>query len=125
MDPCLYYKWELHIGLTVWLSFIDDMLVICNKSGMDQIKEMFTKVVDCDNIGPMQECIDAKIDVDKKTKSLKITQLVLVQSLKDEFKFKEVNAKPEVPAIAGTHLLPNGPKLSREEQTKYHSGIGK
>ena len=24
-----------------------------------------------------------------------------------------------------THLLPNGPKLSRDEQTKYHSGISK
>ena len=53
----------------------------------------------------------------------KITQPVLVQSLKDKFKFREANTKPEVPAIAGMHLLPNGPKLSREEQTKYCSGV--
>ena len=71
-DPCLYYKWDLQVGLIVWLSFIDDMLVICDKSGMDQIKAEFTKVVDCDNIGPMQEYIGTKIDVDEKTKSLKI-----------------------------------------------------
>ena len=50
-------------------------------------------------------------------------QLVLVQSLKDEFKFKEVTMKPEVPSVAGTHLHPNGPKLGGAEQTKYHSGV--
>ena len=83
MDPCLYYKWDSQIGLIVWLSFIENMLVICNKSRMDQIKEMFTKVVDCDDIGPMHEYIGTKIDVDEKTKRLKITQPVSVQSLKD------------------------------------------
>ena len=65
-----------------------------------------------------------KIDEDEKTKNLKITQLVLVQSLKVEFKFNEAKAKPEVPVIAGTHLFPNGPKLSAEDQTKYCSGVG-
>ena len=48
-----------------------------------------------------------------------------MHSLKDEFKFKEANTKPEVPAVAGTHLLPNGLKLSRVEQAKYCSGVGK
>ena len=50
----------MQIGLIVWLSFIADMLVICNKSGMKQIKEMLTKVVDCDDIGPMHEYIGTK-----------------------------------------------------------------
>ena len=67
-DPCLYYKWYSQIGLIVWLSFIDNMLVICNQSEMDQTKAMFTKVVDCDDIGPMQEYIGTKIDVDEKSK---------------------------------------------------------
>ena len=54
--------------LIVWLSFIDDVLVTHNKSGMDQIKEMFTKVVDCVNIGPMQEYIGTNIDMDNNAK---------------------------------------------------------
>ena len=124
-DPCLYYKWDLQIGLIVWLSFIDDMLIVCDKVGMTQTKEKFTKAVECDDIGSMQEYIGTKIDVDEKNKSLKITQLVFVQSLKDKFNFSEVNAKPEVPATVGTHLLLNGPKLHGEYQTKYCSGIGK
>ena len=101
------------------------MLVICDKSGMDTTKAVFTKVVECDDIGQMKEYIGTKIDVDTMHKSLKITQLVLVQSLKDKFKFKEVTAKLEVPAVAGTHLHPSGPKLGGAEQTKYHSGVGK
>ena len=87
------------------------MLVVCDKLRMDTTKEKFTKVVDCDDIRPMKEYIGTKIDVDTEHKSLKIMQLVLVQSLKDEFKSKEVTAKPEVPGVAGTRLLPNGPKL--------------
>ena len=124
-DPCLYYKWDFQIGLIFWLSFINNMLIVCDKVGMTQTNQNFTKVVDCNDIGPMQEYIGTKIDVDEKNKSLKITQPVLVQSLKDKFTFSELNVKPEVPAIAGTHLLLNGPKLCGEDQTKYCSGIGK
>ena len=124
-DPCLYYRWDLPIGLFVWLSFIDDMLVLCNKLGMTQTKEKFIKVVDCDDIGPMQEYIRTKIDADEKPKFKNYTTAFLVQSLKNKFKFREENAKPEVPAVAGTHLVPNRPKLHREEQTKYCSGIRK
>ena len=57
VDPCLYYRWDLEIGLIVWLSFIDNMLVLCDKAGMAQTKEKFMKVVDCNDIGPMQEYI--------------------------------------------------------------------
>ena len=101
------------------------MLVICYKSGIDTTKAEFTKVVECDDVGPMKEYIGTKIDVDTTCKSLKIMQQVLVQSLKDEFKFKEVTVKPEGPAIAGTHLLPNCPTLGGAEQMKYCSGVGK
>ena len=38
MDPYLYYRWDLHIGLIVWLSFIDELLVVCDKLGMDSTK---------------------------------------------------------------------------------------
>ena len=69
-DPCLYYKWDLQIGFSVWLSFIDDMLVVCDKVGMTQTKEKYTRAVDCNDIGPAQEYIGTKIDVDKKNKIL-------------------------------------------------------
>ena len=113
------------IGLIVWLSFIDDMLIICKEEGMDMVKQKFTKMVKCNDIGPMREYIGMKIDVDHATRSLKITQPVLVKSLLDEFTFDEPNAKSEVPATGSTHLVSKGPNLHAEAQTRYCSGVGK
>ena len=71
-------KWDLHIRLIVWLSFIDDMLIMCKGKGMDYVNSNFTSTVDCEDIGPMKEFIRTKIDVDKEQKSLKIIQPVFV-----------------------------------------------
>ena len=30
-DPCLYYRWDSTMGLIMWISFIDNMLVVCNE----------------------------------------------------------------------------------------------
>ena len=81
-DPCLYYKWDSTMGLIMWISFIDDMLVLCNEKYMDDIKQKFTNTVDCDDMGAMVEYIGTKIDIDKTKHELKITQPVL-QSLRD------------------------------------------
>ena len=99
-DPCLYYKWDSTMGLIMWVSFIDDMLVVCNKKYMDDVKQNFTNTVDCDNMGAMVEYIGTKIDIDKTKRELKITQPVLVQSLRDEFEFENPNNCPETPAPA-------------------------
>ena len=105
VDPCLYYKWDPMIGLIVWLSFFNDVLIICKEVGMSKVKEQFTGTVNCDNIGLMKEYIGVKIDVNYATRSLKITHPILVKSLIDEFTFDEPNTKPEVPAIGGTQLM--------------------
>ena len=63
-DPCLYYKWDKTFGLIVWLSFIDDMLIVCAEDTMDSIKKKFTETVDCDDIGEMNEYIGTNINID-------------------------------------------------------------
>ena len=77
VDPCLYYKWEPTIGLIVWISFIDNMLIICKEEGMAMVKKQFTEMVDCEDNGPMKEYIGMKINLNHATKSLKITQPIL------------------------------------------------
>ena len=52
-------------------------------------------------------------------------QVLLVNSLADEFMFAEPNSQPDTPATAGTHLLVNGPKVCAEAQMRYHSHVGK
>ena len=77
VDPCLYYKWGPKLGLIVWLTFIDDMLIVCKEAGMNAVKQQFTETLDCDDIGPMKEYIGTKVDVDSKKCKLKITEPVL------------------------------------------------
>ena len=113
------------MGLIMWISFIDNMLVVCNKKYMADVKQKFTSTMDCDDMGAMVEYIGTKIDIDSKKHELKITQPVLVQSLQDEFDFENPNNCPETPAPAGTHLMSIGQSLSPEKQTKYCSGVGK
>ena len=68
------------MGLIMWISFIDDMLVVCDKKYMAKIKQKLTSTVDCDDLGAMVEYIGTKIDIDSEKCELKITQPVLVQS---------------------------------------------
>ena len=73
----------------------------------------------------MKEYIGTKINEGHATKSLKISQPMLVKSLIDEFTFDEPNAKLEGPATGGTHFMSKGPNLCAEAQTRYCSGVGK
>ena len=113
------------MGLIMWISFIDNMLVVCNEKYMADVKQKFTNTMDCDDMGAMVEYIGTKIDIDSKKRELKITQPVLVQSLQEEFDFENPNNCPETPAPASTHLMASGQPLSPEKQTKYQSGVGK
>ena len=96
------------MGLIIWISFIDDMLVVCDEKYMAKIKQEFTSNVDCNDMGAMVEYIGTKKDTDYKKCKLKITQPVLVQSLRDEFDFKNPNYCPETPAPADMHLMVSG-----------------
>ena len=113
------------MGLIIWISVIDDMLVVCDEKYMTKIKHEFTGTVDCNDMGAMVEYIGTKRDIDNKKCKSKITQPVLVQSLQDEFVFENPNNCPETPAPAGMHLMASGQPLSPEQQTKYCSGVGK
>ena len=63
-DPCLYYKWDKKCGLIVWLSSIDDMLIVCVEDAMESIKTNYMKIEDCDDIGEIKESIGTNIIID-------------------------------------------------------------
>ena len=92
---------------------------------MKVVKQQFTEIVDYDNSGPMRQYIGTKIDINKEKKKLKIMQPVLVKSLVDKFMFDEPSAKPDIPGMAGTHLMKSGIKLCAEAQDQFCSGVSK
>ena len=49
------------MGLIMWISFIEDMLVVCNEKYMANVTQKFTSTVDCDDMGAVVEYIGTKI----------------------------------------------------------------
>jgi hypothetical protein len=55
-DPCLYYAWT-KLGLVLWLSWIDDCLVVGQTEAVQKAKKKMTDHFDCDIIGNMNEYV--------------------------------------------------------------------
>ena len=75
----------------------------------------------------MTEYVGSKIDVkrlDNGVRSVKFTQPVLVQKLKDEFDLSAGGAAPKTPAVAGQVLIKGDGSgtLGGQRATKYRSG---
>jgi hypothetical protein len=65
------------------------------------VKENIKKHFECDDIGSIQEYVGNKVDIDNE--SIKLTQPVLIQSLKDEFEIPK-GEYPNNPGVPGSVL---------------------
>ena len=81
-DPSLYYYLN-HDGLTMWSSLIDDFYEE-HERYWNSAKEN-AKKNDCPEECEMKEYVGCKIECNQVERSLKMTQLVLMQSFEDEF----------------------------------------
>lgn len=124
-DPCLYYDWT-DLGLVLWISWVDDCLVVGTTEAVARAKEEMMNRFDCDEVGELEEYVGCKIDINREERSVKITQPVLLQSFVDEFELPDGYA-PRTPAIAGDVLVRGEiiDQVSNEEQKMYRSGVGK
>ena len=123
-DPCLYYRWSKDGRLNLWTSRVDDLLSCGDVADVKQGKEKLKGHFEIDEVGELSEYVGCKIDYNKAEGWMRLTQPVLVQSLSDEFEIPKGKA-PSIPAVAGSTLMSGGPLLSSEEQSNYHSGVGK
>ena len=124
-DPCLYFQWTIQ-GLILWISWVDDCLVTGKKNNVLKAKTEMMSRFDCDEVGELKEYIGCKLDWNEDKGWIKITQPVLLQSLKDEFELPE-GQNPLTPAEPGSVLTKeqDAELLKPKEQTKYRSGVGK
>jgi Reverse transcriptase (RNA-dependent DNA polymerase) len=124
-DPCLHYKW-MDNGLSVWVSWVDDLIGASPKHDVLDTKALIWSQIDCEDAGELAEYLGCKIDCNWKERSMKITQLVLLQNLKDEFILH--NNDYDVPAPASNLLTTSNeddPLLDDASHTKYQNGVGK
>jgi hypothetical protein len=124
-DPCLYVK-DAKNGLVIWISWVDDCLIMGHKSEVSKYHAVMNSYFDCDNIGDLKEYVGCKIDKQERGNCLLITQPVIVRSFIDEFGIQE-DKKIEIPASRSDSFSPilDGDELKEEDQKGYQSGVGK
>jgi hypothetical protein len=66
-DPCLFYKRNKDNDLSIWISWVDDLLTIGKPNVIDKMDMM--KEFDCDDVGELEEFIGCKIVIDKTKKT--------------------------------------------------------
>ena len=123
--PCLYYQWT-YIGLILWISWVNDCLVAGNKKNVLHAKSEMMSRFNWDKVGVLNKYKGCKLDWNKKQGTMKVTQPVLLQSLKDEFGISE-EQQPTKPAEPGSILsMEEDTEVMKEsDQKTYWSGIGK
>jgi hypothetical protein len=102
-NPCLYFDWNVD-GLVVWISWVDDCLVCGKQSGVLVAKKQMMDGFNCDEIGNMDEYVGCKVKRDYVDGSIKLTQPVMLQSVKDEFDLPG-GPSPNTPAIPGSAMV--------------------
>jgi hypothetical protein len=90
-------------------------------------KELLKRQLKCDDVGTVKDYIGCKIDIADNGRSLKMMQLVLVQSLTDDFENIVQGKMQLVPAKPGDKLTKckNSNKLTPTQHSWYQTGIGK
>jgi hypothetical protein len=124
-DPCLYYAWTKK-GLTLWISWIDDCLVVGSKGNVKRAKKKMVDRFDCDIIGNMNEYVGCKLERNYEEGWIRFTQPVLIQSYSDEFQLG-TEAAPSTPADPAVQLMSckEEDALVDKEQSSYRTGTGK
>jgi hypothetical protein len=80
--------------LCLWLTWIDDCIIIGSKDVVDREKKKMMQLFECDDVGPMEEYVGNKIDIREKT--MKLTQPVLLQSFVDEFNGRPARCRSSI-----------------------------
>jgi hypothetical protein len=111
--------------LVLWLSWVDDCLLLGPKKELMELKKQIMDAVECDDGGEVTEYVGCKLDWDKQKGTLKFTQPVLLQSFKDEFG-TEGSDMPITPGVPMKALQLGGKEsVSGSRRTYYRSGVGK
>jgi hypothetical protein len=124
-DPCLYYKNTTN-GLVLWISWVDDCILMGHPDGVKHYHTIMNEYFDCDNIGGLKEYVGCKIERSSDKTKILLSQPVIIRSFMDEFNVIG-DKKTVLPASKGDVFIPasDQDQINKEEQKIYRSGVGK
>ena len=109
----------------LWSSWVEDLLSCGNKKDVLKGRETLKQHFDLDEVGELKEYVCCKVGYNWVNSWMRLTQPVLVQSFKDEFKLpvKEYTT----PMAPGQVLTGKGAPVgvNKETHKNYHKGVGK
>ena len=79
-DPCMYFSWNKAGELEIWLSWIDDTLIVGPSQVMKDEGNKLAKEMDIEDVSKVKEFVGYKIKIDKSEQSTKFNQPVIIQS---------------------------------------------
>ena len=111
--------------LLMWITWIDDCVVIGMPEAISKAKSSMKESFECDDVGELKDHVGVKLDIDRKNCTMKMTQPVLIRSFQDEFDLP--GEQPPNPAKAGEMLEKGNPeeKVSARMHKCFRKGVGK
>ena len=110
----------------IWISWCDDLVLFgANKEIVLREVERIKRIFEVDVSGALTDFLGCKLTIDLKERSCLITQPVLIQSFKDEYKPSDT-AVP-LPANPGTVLRKAGEHdgIDKQLQKEYRGRVGR
>eukprot|EP00956_Cyclotella_meneghiniana_P014849 scaffold22402_cov46-Cyclotella_meneghiniana.AAC.1 len=104
-EPCLYYAW-IDGRLVIFVSWIDDFMILGHPQDVARVKQDISSAFVSQDEGSLMEYVGVKCDFKRGADgigTMKVTQPVLVQKLKDAV--GESSRKYKTPAMAGLELV--------------------
>jgi Reverse transcriptase (RNA-dependent DNA polymerase) len=75
-DLCLFYKRNKKNNLSIWISWVDNLLTTGQPNVIEEVRKNMIKEFDCDDVGELEEFIMCKIATNKTKKCTRLTQPV-------------------------------------------------
>ena len=100
-------------------------MFIRHQAEVIELKNGWKSIFDCDDEGEMKSYVGCKVDIDRENHTLKMTQLVIVQSFQDDFDLP--GKTPKVPLPVRTMYSKGNEEdlIDKKAQKQYRKAVGK
>ena len=118
-DSCMYFSRNKAGKLAIWLSWVDDNLLVGPPKLVKDEGKKLAKEVKIEDVDELKELVGHKIEIDKTERSVKFTQPVMIQSFLDEFHAGEKKQVTTAELNTVLKRLKLGEILADKDQFKY------
>ena len=84
-DPCMYFSSNKAGELAIWLSWVDDNLIVGLPQVVKDEGKKLAEEIKIEDVGEQREFVGCKVEIDKSEQLAKFTQPIMIQPFSDKF----------------------------------------